>query len=215
MKEDYSITTLFIDIGGVLLTNGWSRQSRKNAATIFNLDFIELEKRHHLTIDTYEVGKINLNEYLNRIVFYEKRHFTCDKFIEFMHAQSKPYTEMIKFIHELKKKHGLKIVVINNEGRELTEHRRKKFKLNEFVYFFLSYCFVYLRKPDADIFRIVLDISQVSDNHVLYIEDRPMLVKVAENLGINAIHHTDYESTISKLNLFRLKIMYNENYGIN
>jgi putative hydrolase of the HAD superfamily len=206
MKKEYSINTLFLDIGGVLLTDGWNRESRKNAATIFNLDYDDMEGSHHLTFDTYEVGKISLDEYLKRVVFYEKRFFTSDEFKEFMFAQSKPYREMIKIISLLRRQHDLKVAVVSNEGRELTEYRIKKFKLYDFVDFFISSCFVHLRKPDVDIFRAALDIAQIQGKHVVYIEDRPMFVQVAKGLGINGIHHIDYRSTIEKLNSFGLRI---------
>jgi putative hydrolase of the HAD superfamily len=206
MKTAKEITTLFIDIGGVLLTNGWDGQARKRAAKTFDLDLHEMEQRHHLTFDTYEVGKITLEEYLNRVVFYDKRTFTRTQFREFMFAQSKPYPQMIELIRQLKVQHKLKIAVVSNEGRELTTYRIRKFKLDGFVDFFISSCFVHFRKPDADIFRIALDIAQVPTERVLYIEDRAMFVQVAESLGIRGIQHEDYKSTGSKLASFGLSL---------
>jgi putative hydrolase of the HAD superfamily len=206
MKRDYAITTLFVDIGGVMLTNGWDRKARQSAALTFELDQEEMEERHHLTFDTYEEGKLNLDEYLKRLVFYQERSFTQEQFREFMFKQSKPYPDMIDLIRRLKDKYGLKVAVISNEGRELTTYRIHKFKLNEFVDFFISSCFLHLRKPDADIFRMALDISQVSPEHVLYIEDRPMFLKVAEDFGIQGIHHIDFCSTVARLEVFGLKL---------
>jgi putative hydrolase of the HAD superfamily len=113
---------------------------------------------------------------------------------------------MIEYIRKLKEKYNLKIAVVNNEGRELNEHRIKEFKLNKFVDFFISSCFVHFRKPDGDIFRIALDIAQVPVQNVLYIEDMQMFVDVASDLGIRSIHHTDYKSTCSELSLLGLKI---------
>lgn len=190
-----NITTLFIDIGGVLLTNGWDRHARELATKTFSLDLPDLESRHNLTFDTYEVGKLSLDEYLARIVFYKKRPFSPSQFKKFMFAQSKPYVEMIELISKLKKKHGLKIAVVSNEGRELNEYRINKFKLSQFVDFFVSSCFVHIRKPDADIYKLALDIAQVPAKEVLYIEDRPMFVEVAQSLGIEGLCHKDYLST--------------------
>jgi putative hydrolase of the HAD superfamily len=206
MKKDIPITTLFLDIGGVLLTNGWDRNAHKLAAKFFNLDVKELEERHHLTYDTFEVGKLSLVEYLKRVVFYQERSFTIDDFRDFMFKQSKPFPKMIKLVCQLKEKYGLKVAVISNESRELTVYRIQKFKLNEFVDFFISSCFVHFRKPDTDIFRIALDIAQVSIEHVLYIDDRPMFVGVAEDLGIRSFCHKDYNSTSAKLASLGLKV---------
>jgi putative hydrolase of the HAD superfamily len=199
MRKKSSVKTLFIDIGGVLLTNGWDSDSRKLAAKTFQLDFGEINDRHRLNFDIYEIGKLSLDEYLNRVIFYKKRTFTKNQFQKFMFAQSKSFPKMIGLIRKLKAIHGLKIVVISNEGRELTLHRIKTFKLNNFIDFFISSCFVHLRKPDEDIYRIALDIAQVSIKEVLYIEDRLLFVEVAENLGIQSLHHIDFQSTKVKL----------------
>jgi putative hydrolase of the HAD superfamily len=199
MKKKPAISTLFTDIGGVLLTNGWDRVSRKKAIKIFKLDAEETEERHHLTFDTYESGKLSLDEYLDRIVFYEKRDFTKKQFRQFMFDQSKPFPEMIEMVRQLKKQHHLKVAVVNNEGLELNERRIKTFKLNQFVDFFISSCYVHFRKPDKDIFRVALSISQVRPEQVIYLEDRPMFVQVAESLGIRGIRHVDYKTTSGKL----------------
>ena len=206
MKKQTPITTLFLDIGGVLLTNGWDRNSRKLAAKEFNLDYEEMGERHHLTYDTYELGKLTLDEYLDRLIFYEKRSFTKDRFRKFMFSRSQPFPEMINLISELRQKYNLKVAVVSNEGRELTEYRIKEFNLNHFVDFFISSSFVHFRKPDADMYRIALDISQVSPQEVVYIEDRMMFVQIAEKMGIHGLRHVDYLSTCSKLASFGLKI---------
>jgi putative hydrolase of the HAD superfamily len=193
------IKTLFLDIGGVLLTNGWDHDSRQLASQKFNLDLSEMEARHHLTFDTHELGKLTLEQYLHRTVFYTKRPFTEKEFRDFMFAQSKPFPEMIELIVGLKKKHGLKIAVVSNEGRELNAYRIQKFKLAAFVDFFISSCFVHFRKPDIDIFNVALDIAQVDAAEVAYIEDQPMFVSVAESLGITGIHHLDCKTTSANL----------------
>jgi putative hydrolase of the HAD superfamily len=206
MHDSIRITTLFLDIGGVMLSNGWGHESRRSAADVFNLNFNDMDVRHHVIQVTYEEGKITLNEYLKRVVFYQKRSFTIDQFRDFMFSQSTPNIGMIAYIRQLKDKYNLKIAVVNNEGRELNEHRIKKFKLNQFVDFFISSCFVHFRKPDADIFRIALDIAQVQTQRVVYIEDMQMFVDVASDLGIKSIHHTNYDSTCGEMSLLGLKI---------
>ena len=205
MKRAIPITTLFLDVGGVLLTNGWGHQSRALAAKAFDVNLEEMEDRHHLTFDTYEVGKLTLEEYLSRTVFYEERPFTREQFREFMFAQTQPYPEMIELVRNLKAQHELRIATVNNEARELNSHRIRTFKLNAFVDFFISSCFVHFRKPDADIFRLALDIAQVPAEQVVYIDDQPMFVQIAEGLGIRSIRHTDYQSTRAQLASFGLK----------
>ncbi len=206
MKRAIPITTLFLDIGGVLLTNGWDHDARQRAAANFKLELAEIEDRHHLTFDTYEEGKLTLQEYLDRVIFYQKRPFTRAQFRRFMFAQSKPYPEMIELVTQLKIRYGLRIAVVSNEARELNAYRIRKFKLDRFVDGFISSCFVHVRKPDTDIFRLALDISQAPAPKVVYIENTPMFVQIAEGLGIRSILHTDYRSTRAKLASFGLEI---------
>jgi putative hydrolase of the HAD superfamily len=199
MKSTSAITCVFVDIGGILLTDGWDHHARKRAAKYFRLDWAETENRHHLVFETYEAGKLTLDEYLSWVVFYQKRPFSRARFRRFMFAQSKPYPQMIGLITGLKARHGLKIAVVSNEARELNAYRISRFKLQNLVDFCISSCFVQLRKPDPDIFRLALDIALVPARRVVYIENTPMFVQVAEGLGVKGILHTDYASTRAKL----------------
>jgi len=200
------ITTLFLDIGGVLLNNGWDRGLRRKAAETFRLDYEEMDERHHLTFGTYEEGKLSLYEYLYQVIFYKERSFTREEFTAFMFEQSKAFPEMIDFIRKLKKRYHLRTVAISNEGRELTIHRINKFELDTFIDLFISSCFVHFRKPDVDIYRMALDIARVHPSKVVYIDDRSMFVEVANSLDIHGIHHTEYESTRTALEAFGLEL---------
>ena len=200
------ITTLFLDIGGVLLTNGWDDNIQKRAADKFGMDYREMNERHHLTFDTYEEGKLSLDVYLNRVVFYKERSFSREEFKSFMYAQSQPFPEMIELMRRLETQYGLEVAAVSNEGRELTVYRVQQFELGTVIDFFVSSCFVHFRKPDEDIYRIALDIAQVRPEQVVYIDDRAMFVEVAQGLGIRGIIHTGYQSTSKALEQFGLKI---------
>lgn len=197
---------LFLDIGGVLLTNGWDHIIRARAASKFSLDYEEMNERHHLTFDTYEEGKLSLDEYLNRVVFYEQRPFSKEEFRNFMFAQSQPFPEMIELMSGLKRRHGLRIAAVSNEGRELTTHRVQNFNLGAFIDFFVSSCFVHFRKPDEDMFRLALDIAQVKPEEVIYIDDRAMFVEVARGLGIRGLLHRDTKTTQEALEAMGLSL---------
>ena len=205
MNKTLPVKTLFLDIGGVLLTNGWDYRARKRAATHFKLDWAEMQERHELNFETHEEDKITFQEYLDRVVFWNKRPFTKAEFRQFMFAQSKPYPQMIELVRKLKAKHELKVVVVSNEAREVNAYRIRQFKLDQFVDAFISSCFVRLRKPDANIYRLALDIAQTPVRQIIYIENTPLFVQVAESLGIRSILHTDYKSTCIKLATFGLQ----------
>ncbi|MEP6984131.1 MAG: HAD family phosphatase [Chloroflexota bacterium] len=206
MTSASPITTLFLDIGGVLLTNGWDHHSRIRAADKYGLDNEEMNERHHLTFDTYEEGKLSLDDYLNRVVFYQARSFSREEFKAFMYAQSQPIPDMLELMHRLKQQYHLEIAAVSNEGRELTVYRVQQFNLGTIIDFFISSCFVHYRKPDADMYRIALDIAQVRPEQVVYIDDRAMFVEVAQGLGIQGILHRGCESTQKGLEPFGLSL---------
>ena len=199
MKSSLPITTLFVDVGGVLLTNGWDHLARKRAAKQFKLNWADMDERHRLVFETHEEGKLSFEEYLGRIVFYEKRPFTRNQFRDFIFDQSKPFPKMLDLVAQLKVQCGLKIVVISNESRAVNAYRIRTFKLDRLVDTFISSCFVQMRKPDIEIFRLALDLAQTAPEQAVFLDNTPMFVQIAEGLGMRSILHVDYESTGAKL----------------
>jgi putative hydrolase of the HAD superfamily len=190
------IKILFSDIGGVLLTNGWGHLSRMAAAEKFHLNYEEMDVLHDFIFNVYEMGKINLDDYLNTVVFTEKRDFSRDEFKEFMLAQSVELADMLPWMIDWKNKHeNIKVISINNEPRELNEYRINKFKLHDFFDAFISSCEVGMRKPDPGIFLLALGIAQAKPEECIYFDDRFMLVEAAKKVGIRAYQHTSFEET--------------------
>ena len=189
------VRAIFVDIGGVLATNGWDTDSREASVEHFGLDAHDIDSRHRLMFELFETGKISWHDYLERVVFDVPRPFTEDDFTRFVLARSHPYPDVIDLVRRVKENHGLKVVVVSNEGRELTEYRLKLFDLAAFVDIFVCSCFVHLRKPDTEIFRLACDLAQVTPQEVVYIEDRAMFVEVAATLGIRGIVHRNAETT--------------------
>lgn len=58
------IDTLFWDVGGVLLTNGWDRSARARAVERYRLEGSEFEERHEQVVADFETGCLTLEEYL-------------------------------------------------------------------------------------------------------------------------------------------------------
>jgi putative hydrolase of the HAD superfamily len=192
-------THLFTDLGGVVLTNGWDKPLRLRTAAHFGVDAEEMDDRHHLTYDTYESGKISFDTYLDRVFFHEPRTFGRDAVRDFIFGEARAFPDMIELLTEVKARHGLKVAVVSNEGREVTADRIRRFDLRSFVDFFVVSGFVHLRKPDEDIFRLALDLAQVPPDQTVYLEDRGMFVEVAASLGMQAIWHRDCGSTRQRL----------------
>jgi putative hydrolase of the HAD superfamily len=190
-----AIKTLFLDIGGVLLTNGWEHESRALAVEKFGLDLKEVEDRHKLAFETYELGRLTLNEYLELVIFYQQRGFSKEDFKAFMFQQSEALPGAIDYFIEIKKKHQLKVIAVSNEGRELNEYRIKQFGLDRLFDAYISSCYVHLHKPDKDVLRMACDISNTPPGDALYIDDNLMLADVAKSFGCRSLHFQGLNTT--------------------
>lgn len=193
--EAAALKILFFDIGGILLTNGWGHESRKQAAEKFGLDYDEVNAMHNFIFNVYEIGSITLDEYLDTVVFNHPRDFTREDVKEFIYKQSKELPDTLKWLKEWKKECGFRIISINNEGKELNDYRVKKFKLHDFFDAFVSSCEVGMRKPDPGIFKLAMGVAQALPQQCVYFDDRIMFVKAAQKLGIRSFQHTGFEST--------------------
>lgn len=199
MASTANIRALFCDVGGVLLTNGWDTGSRQLAADAFGVDPDVMQKRHSAFFDAYELGHISLQDYLRQVVFHEPRSFTPEEFADFMYSRSEPHADMIDVIRGLRARHGLRVIAVSNEGRELMEYRSRTFGLADFIDATVCSAFVGMRKPNPSIYRLAIDLAQIPPDQILYIEDRSLQVEAGEAMGLRGLHHTSTESTVAAL----------------
>ena len=183
------ITTLFWDIGGVIMTNGWDTAARRLAVDTFHLDWEEFHDRHDLSFPAFDSGNISIDEYLNRTLFYRRRSFTAEDFKAFMFAQSKEYPEARAVLDSLARKNKFFIGSINNEPFELNEYRIAQFNLRRDFQVFFSSCYLHTRKPEETIFRIALEVTQRPPGECVFIDDRPLNLENPRKLGMKAIHY--------------------------
>ncbi len=183
------ITTLFWDIGGVILTNGWDHNARMEAAQTFELDWEEFRERHDLSFPAFDTGQITLNQYLDRTLFYRARSFTREEFTAFMFAQSKEYPETRAVLSDAARSGKYYVAAINNEPRELNQYRIEAFGLRrEFRAFFAS-CYLNARKPEETIYRIALEVTQCPAESSLFIDDRTLNLENPRRLGMQVVHY--------------------------
>jgi len=193
------ISTLFWDIGGVILTNGWDRDSRREAADTFHFDWEEFQDRHELSSPAFDTAQISLNEYLDRTLFHRPRSFTREKFTAFMFAQSKEFPKSRAILSAAARSGKYFIGAINNEPLELNQYRIEAFQLRSDFAVFFSSCYVRSRKPEELIFRVALEVTQCPPGQCVFIDDRPLNLENPRRLGMNVIHYRDPEQLRSEL----------------
>jgi len=199
------IRTLLLDIGEVVLSNGWDRYSRKKATETFHIEEAEFADRHKIFFETFEAGKITLHEYLQYVVFFEDRDFTEPEFISFMLKQSRPIKNSLDHFLGLKKKYNLKVFSLNNEGRELNEYRIKTFQLDRLFDGYISSCYVHMRKPDKEFFLLGCEITNTPPENCLFVDDRLIHIQIARTVGLNAIQFTGLASAKKQIAQYGLE----------
>jgi len=200
------ITTLFWDIGGVILTNGWDHGARMEAVQAFGLDWEEFRERHDLSFPAFDAGQITLNQYLDRTLFYRNRSFTREEFTAFMFAQSKEYPETRAVLSDVARTGKYYVASINNEPRELNQYRIEAFGLRKDFQAFFSSCYLNARKPEETIYQIALEVTQRPAENSVFIDDRLLNLENPRRLGMNVIHHQSAPQLRADLNSLGIKV---------
>ncbi|HUA15117.1 MAG TPA: HAD family phosphatase [Verrucomicrobiae bacterium] len=194
-----TIRAIFWDVGGVLLTNAWDHSQRAKALEHFGLDEEEFHDRHDMLVSSFERGKISLNEYLDRTVFYRARPFTRDAFRDYMYSLSQPFPDVLAFARKLSDSGRYFMGTINNESRELNLFRIERYGLRNIFRLFISSCFVGFRKPEPEIYRLALETTQIPASECCFIDDRALNLESALSLGMHALEMSTLEELRSDL----------------
>jgi putative hydrolase of the HAD superfamily len=187
------IEALFWDNGGVILTNGWDREARKRAAEKFHLDWDDFSDRHELMLNAFETGQATLDQYVQRTVFYRPRDYKPEDFKAFMFSQSQPFPEALEFCSKIAAQRKYIMAALNNESREINEYRITQFKMKNYFEVFFSSCYLGVRKPDIQIYRRVMEITQRKPSACVMIDDRELNLECARELGLQTIHVKNLE----------------------
>ncbi len=200
-----NLPTLFIDVGGVLLTNAWDTSSRKAAAEEFGLDFQEFQTRHEMLKTAFETGRLSLDAYVRKAIFHRSRSFSPDEFKTFMFTRSQLLGDTLEWVRTLSTTGKLRLFTLNNESRELHEYRVRTFKLASVFHAFFVSCYLGQAKPDEDIYLNALGIAGCSRDRAIFIDDRPLNVESAQALGLNAHHFQGLDGLRSYLKDFGIE----------
>jgi putative hydrolase of the HAD superfamily len=192
-------SALFWDIGGVILTNGWDRIGRREAAAKFGLDAEDFEDRHELANPAFETGHVTLDQYLERTIFYCKRSFTPQEFKDFMYSRSAEFPESRAVVDRLAASGRYLMAALNNEGAEINDYRIERFALRRTFSTFFSSCYVGMRKPNAPIYTLALKVSQRAAEECVFVDDRALNLECARQLGIDTIQYHDAAQLVADL----------------
>jgi len=185
------ITAVFSDVGGVLLTNGWDHGQRARLVEQFGLDGGDYEGRHQMLAAALDAGRLDLDQYLDRTIFYRPRPFRKQEVRDFMYAQSAALPGSLALIGRLAQAGKAFLATLNNESRELNLHRIEKFHLRDYFSVFFSSCYLGVSKPHPEIYQLALDLSQRQPEECVFVDDRSLNLECARRLGLHTIQFLD------------------------
>jgi putative hydrolase of the HAD superfamily len=201
------ISTVFWDVGGVLLSNAWDRELRHRAVDHFGLNWEEFQERHELVFHGFETGRITLDSYLACTVFHRERSYSLNAFKEYMFELSTPLPQGLDILGRLAAQSCYRLAALNNESLELNLHRIERFKLRDYFSLFVSSCFVGLRKPEPEIYRLALNVTQCDASECVFIDDRALNVERARQVGMHAILYKSPEQLVADLGALGVQLM--------
>lgn len=181
------ITHAFFDIGGVLATNGWDRNDRREASAHFGLDLDDYTRRHDETVAAFEEGKLTLDEYLDQTVFVRPRSFTPEDFKRFMYQQSRANPDSLAVARDLAATKSVRMCIASNESEELSRYRMRLFGLAEIFDTFLASCWIGVRKPAPNFFERCLEITAARGEQSVFVDDREENIAAAAAFGFKVI----------------------------
>lgn len=153
----------------------------------FGLDATDFEGRHHMLSAAMDDGKLDLEQYLDRTIFYQARPFAKQAVREFIYAQSQPFPDSLALIARVAKAGKVFLATLNNESRELNLHRIETFGLRQYFSVFFTSCYLGVSKPHLEIYQLALDLSQRQPDECVFIDDRALNVESARHVGLNTI----------------------------
>lgn len=185
-----SIRTVFWDLGGVVLTNGWDPGQRTRVLSRLGVDLEAYEEVHDRANYYWERGLITAEDFFSQTVIRPnpKLNLTFDLLWPQVCAESKVLNaECLDLLAELKRMGRHRVATLNNESRELNEHRLDAFKLRSLFDYFICSGYVHEMKPMPGIYRAAVDISGFAAETALFIDDKAENCEAAEAIGMNAI----------------------------
>jgi putative hydrolase of the HAD superfamily len=192
--SDASIELILCDVGGVLGTNGWDHDSRRLAAQHFGLEFQPFERRHEDAVDTWECGRMTMDEYLDFTVFNVAQPFTHQDFSAFMFSQSVAKPAALDLMTRLSSLRRWRMMTMNNESAELHGYRVRLFGLKPIFSAFLTSAYIGAQKPHPGFYDRALAIAHADPERTVFVDDREENLAPARERGVRCVHATDTDA---------------------
>ena len=179
--------TLFFDVGGVFLTNGWDTGSRSRAAEVFGLDYPEFQTRHEMLKTAFETGRLFAGRLPAQGHLPQAEKLPARR-LPRLHVRPVATAGRHPGFHQGPGGDG-PLSPLHPQQRVPRASRApgRGFDLGSTFRAFFTSCYLGQAKPDEDIYLNALGIAGCSADHASFIDDRSLNVEPATTLGLHAI----------------------------
>jgi putative hydrolase of the HAD superfamily len=154
------------------------------------VDLEAYELMHERANYYWERGLVTAEDFFRQTVLLPnpKLNLTFDWLWPQVCAESKVlHPECLDILAEMKQANHWRLATLNNESRELNEHRLSAFKLRCLFDYFICSGYVHEMKPAAGIFRTAVDVSGFPAYKALLIDDKEENCAAAAEVGMQTI----------------------------
>ncbi len=207
MSDRPSITTIFFDIGDVLV----EVNERGGMAEIVRLTGLAPEwlgsRMAGKNLYALERGEITLRDY-HAAAFKDAGAdppITYDRFEQFWTGLLMDPTPVTDLLPALRKQ--ARVFFLSNSNQVHIDYLRENYPFMALADGVISSHEVGHRKPDREIVRLALDRADIPAEQALFIDDKPENVAAARELGIHAHHYTGLPGLVGFLSGCGLDIL--------
>ena len=203
------ITTVISDFGGVLTTPLIQSFAAVQDRTGIPMEELgkamarigEREGAHPLF--ELETGRIDEPDFLARVGDELEPALghrpEMHRFREIYFEALQPNEPMIELMRELKRD-GYRMAMLTNNVREWEPLWRSMLPVDEIFELVVDSAFVGMRKPDREIYELILDrLGETAATECLFVDDVDANCETAASIGMTAVHYRDNDQAIPEI----------------
>ncbi|MDO8188040.1 HAD family phosphatase [Conexibacter sp. JD483] len=126
------------------------------------------------------------------------REVTLHGFGERLFAALHPNAQLIDFMRDLRGR-GYRMAILTNNVREWEARWRAMLPIDEIFELVIDSAFVGMRKPEPEIYQLLLERLGVEAAATVFIDDLEVNCDAARALGMNAVHFQSNEQAIAEV----------------
>lgn len=188
------IKNIIFDLGGVLLNIDFSLSIEAfRKLGIENIDEIFSGYVQNKFFDSYDKGNISDDDFVEELKKYIPRETSTDKILNAWNAMILDFPEdRIRLLQSLKKKYRL-FLLSNTNSLHFPVYNKQlkdKFEISDLSDLFEKAYYSYrlhMRKPDTEIFRLVVNENELIPEETLFVDDSPKNIEMANELGLHTM----------------------------